>query len=68
MIVQFGFASDNNPTIGFPQAYVNSAIVQLTATGPTGPFAVSTLSKTGFNATCIGHPNTGGFFWEAWGT
>jgi hypothetical protein len=68
IIHNWGVVSDNNITAIFPKAFANVPSVVITSTGPTGPHAIRLLTTTGFLATCIGHPNTGGFHWHAWGT
>jgi hypothetical protein len=66
--MQFGYQSNNNLTAQFPVAFVNPATVTVQCTGPTGPMTIRDMSLTGFRATCVGHTNTGGFFWQAMGT
>lgn len=68
IIHQWGYNPNNGVTATFPVPFVNTPVVQLTPTGPTGPFSVKSISTTGFLATGIGFSGTGGFFWAADGT
>jgi hypothetical protein len=67
-IVNWGYQIDNNLTSFFAKSYGDTGTVQITATGPTGPFAVFDITLSGFRATGTNFSNTGGYFWLAIGT